>query len=51
MEAVTPAKQERPPLFRLAPCECGEQPLLIEGVYTCTNPGCPHYEEEAWEAP
>lgn len=33
----------RPPLLREAPCECGENPLLINGVYVCTNPACDGY--------
>jgi hypothetical protein len=42
---------DRLPLLRPEPCECGELPVLIDGVYLCTCPGCPCYGEEAWEPP
>lgn len=39
------------PFLRTTPCQCGELPMLVDGVYVCTCPACPSYDEEAWEAP
>lgn len=51
MEALLTRRGEDRPFLRETPCECGELPLLLEGAYICTNPGCPRYGDEAWEEP
>jgi hypothetical protein len=37
------------PFLREQPCECGQTPLLIDGVYLCLCPACLRYDAPAWD--
>lgn len=49
MDEVTLAVGDDRPLLREEPCECGQGPVLIEGVYLCLCPACPRYDGLAWD--